>query len=157
MRQDVVVLGAGLAGLTAARQLARADGRLVQLGGEVVAPFHTAYHELVDELGLTIVPAFPSLPGEETFVLADRERLVGDGFPFFEDDDRRSYEQVEKAFAGWLTKWIPTTPGRTRAPASSIPCRSRAGCARRAPRPQWCGRASWSPTRSRLHGAHRHG
>ncbi len=62
----MVVVGAGLAGLTAARGLAKggadvvvleararpggrveqtelADGRLVQLGGEVVAPFHTAY------------------------------------------------------------------------------------------------------------------
>ena len=64
MRHDVVVPGAGLAGLTTARELAKggadvvvlearnrpggrveqttlADGRLVQLGGEVVAPFHT--------------------------------------------------------------------------------------------------------------------
>ena len=85
MRHDVVVLGAGLAGLTAARELAKggadvvvlearnrpggrveqttlADGRLVQLGGEVVAPVHTAYTELVGELGLTLVPAFPTCP-----------------------------------------------------------------------------------------------
>ena len=74
---DVLVLGAGLAGLAAARDLARGgadvtvlearervggrveqlridDGRPVQLGGEVVGPFHTSYLELVDELGLTL-------------------------------------------------------------------------------------------------------
>ena len=79
----MVVLGAGLAGLSAARDLARAgvdvvalearnrpggrveqtqlaDGRLVQLGGEVVGPFHEAYCGLVEELGLTLVPSFPS-------------------------------------------------------------------------------------------------
>ena len=129
----MVVLGAGLAGLTAARGLARAgtdvvvleargrpggrveqtelaDGRLVQLGGEVVAPFHTAYTRLVEELGLTIVPGFPSLPGEETFVLADRDRLVGEGFPFFGDEDRRSYEQVEGAFRRLAQEVDPDNP-----------------------------------------------
>ena len=133
MRHDVVVLGAGLAGLTAGRELARAgtdvvvleargrpggrveqtqlaDGRLVQLGGEVVAPFHTAYTRLVEELGLTLVPAFPSLPGEETFVLADRERMVGEGFPFFDDEDRRSYEAVEGAFRELARSVDPEDP-----------------------------------------------
>jgi monoamine oxidase len=120
VRCDVAVLGAGLAGLTAARELARggadvvvlearnrpggrveqtdlADGRLVQLGGEVVAPFHTAYTELVGELGLTLVPAFPDLPGEDTWLLVDG-RHVGADHPWFDDVDRRSYEQVEHAF-----------------------------------------------------------
>ena len=133
MRYDIVVIGAGLAGLTAARRLAKggtdvvvleargrpggrveqtelADGRLVQLGGEVVAPFHTAYTRLVEELGLTIVPGFPSLPGEETFVLADRDRLVGEGFPFFGDEDRRSYEQVEGAFRRLAQEVDPDDP-----------------------------------------------
>ena len=133
MRHDVVVLGAGLAGLTAARGLARAgtdvvvleargrpggrveqtelgDGRLVQLGGEVVAPFHTAYTALVEDLDLTIVPAFPSLPGEETFVLADRDRLVGEGFPFFDDSDRHSYEHVEGEFRKLAQSVDPDDP-----------------------------------------------
>ncbi|MGH2913631.1 MAG: flavin monoamine oxidase family protein [Solirubrobacteraceae bacterium] len=117
MRHDVVVLGAGLAGLSAARDLMRGDadvvvleararaggrvqqtttpdGRLVQLGGEVVAPFHTAYCELVAELGLTLVPSFPDLPGEDTWVLADRT-VVGEWLP---DADRASYEHAEREF-----------------------------------------------------------
>ncbi len=66
MKCDVVVAGAGLAGLSAARDLMNhgtdvvvlearnrpggrveqttlADGRIVQLGGEVIGPFHHAY------------------------------------------------------------------------------------------------------------------
>ena len=66
MKSDVVVVGAGLAGLSAARDLMNggtdvlvlearnrpggrveqttlADGRIVQLGGEVIGPFHEAY------------------------------------------------------------------------------------------------------------------
>ena len=83
MRCDVVVAGAGLAGLSAARdpmnqgtdvivlearnrpggrveQTTLADGRIVQLGGEVMGPFHHADLQLVDEVGL--IPSFPNCP-----------------------------------------------------------------------------------------------
>ena len=90
---DVIILGAGLAGLSAARDLLAAgadvralaargrvggraeqttlaDGRIVQLGGEVVGPSHTAHTQLVGELGLTFVPAFAGLPGDDVWALA---------------------------------------------------------------------------------------
>src|SRR5665809_36470 len=93
MAHDVVVVGAGLAGLSDARDLVAGgadvvvleargrpggrveqtqlpDGRLVQLGGELTGSFQTAYHRLVEELGLTLESSFPSLPGEDTYVLA---------------------------------------------------------------------------------------
>lgn len=39
----------------------------MQLGGGVIGAFHTAYRGLVGELGLTIEPAFPSIPGDDTY------------------------------------------------------------------------------------------
>ena len=113
MKSDVVVVGAGLAGLSAARDLMNdgtdvvvlearnrpggrveqttlADGRIVQLGGEVIGPFQRRLCRLVEELGLTIVPPFPSCPGEDTWVLADG-RYVGDDFPWMSDADRASF------------------------------------------------------------------
>jgi monoamine oxidase len=127
-----VVVGAGLAGLSAARDLAAGgadvvvleargrpggrveqtqmpDGRLVQLGGEVVGPFQTAYHGLVEELGLTIEPAFPSVPGEDTYVLAEG-RFVGDGFPWMTDEDRASYAAVEEEFRALTRTVDPDDP-----------------------------------------------
>ena len=54
------------------------DGRLVQLGGELVGEFHTAYRGLVDELGLTLEPAFAEhCAGEDIYVLAEGARRRG--------------------------------------------------------------------------------
>ena len=129
---DVIVLGAGLAGLSAARDLAAsgvdvrvleargrvggrveqtelADGRLVQLGGEVVGPSHTAYSRLVDELGLTLVPAFAGLPGDDVWVLADG-RVSGEGIAWFSDDDRRSYDAAERSFGDLVRTVDPENP-----------------------------------------------
>ena len=127
---DVVVLGAGLAGLAAARDLvaggadvlvleARArvggrveqvtleDGRLVQLGGEVIGNSHTAYQQLVAELGLTLVPSYVAEPGELTFVLHDGIH-VGDSPSWFAPGDHHSMRRVEDEFAA------PRSIGRPR-------------------------------------------
>jgi monoamine oxidase len=132
MKCDVIVAGAGLAGLSAARDLMNqgtdvivlearnrpggrveqttlADGRIVQLGGEVIGPFHRAYVQLVEELGLTIVPSFPQLPGEDTWVLADG-RYVGDGFPWMSDADRQSYAALNEEFGRLAATVDPDDP-----------------------------------------------
>ena len=132
MNHDVIVLGAGLAGLSCARDLVRGgadvlvvearhrvggrveqtalpDGRLVQLGGEVVGPVHTGYADLVAELGLTLVPSFPQLPGEETWVLAG-QTVIGDGYPWLTDADRASYQKAEAEFAALTATVDPDDP-----------------------------------------------
>lgn len=129
---DVIVIGAGLAGLSAARDLSRAgvdvlvieargraggrveqvalpDGRLVQLGGEVIGTFHTAYRELAVELGLTVVPSFTESAGSDTWLLNDG-RVHGDQFSWMTDADRKSYEQVEKVLAGLAASVDPADP-----------------------------------------------
>jgi monoamine oxidase len=132
MGVDVIVLGAGLAGLSAARDLLGAgadvlvleardrvggrvtqtrlpDGRLVQLGGEVVGPGHTAYARLVDELGLTLEPAFTSVAGEDTWALVDGV-VVGDPQHWLGPDDMASYERVESRFAALARTVDPRDP-----------------------------------------------
>src|SRR5215208_6931071 len=132
MRCDVVVAGAGLASLSAARDLINhgtavvvlearnrpggrveqttlADGRLVQLGGEVVGPFQKAYYGLVEELGLTLVPSFPQLPGEDTSVMTDG-RYVGDDFAWMSDADRAGYDAASDAFGKLAATVDPDDP-----------------------------------------------
>jgi monoamine oxidase len=132
MGLDVVVLGAGLAGLSAARDLQRAgadvlvleardrvggrvtqtrlsDGRLVQLGGEVVGPGHTGYAQLVDELGLTLEPAFTAVAGEDTWALVDGV-FVGGPESWLGADDMASYERVESRFAALARTVDPRDP-----------------------------------------------
>jgi monoamine oxidase len=131
-RHDVVVVGAGLAGLSAALDLKAGgadvvvleardrpggrvvqtqmpDGRLVQLGGEVTGAFQTAYRGLVEELGLTLESAFPSIPGEDTYMLAEG-RFVGNDFPWMTDEDRASYAKVEQAFRELVKTVEPDDP-----------------------------------------------
>jgi len=132
VKSDVVVVGAGLAGLSAARDLMNGgtdvvvlearnrpggrveqttlpDGRIVQLGGEVIGPFHEAYLGLAEELGLTIVPSFPQLPGADTWVLADG-RFVGDDFPWMDDTDRASFSTLSDEFGALARGVDPDDP-----------------------------------------------
>jgi monoamine oxidase len=118
---DSIVIGAGLAGLSAARDLSAAgadvlvleararaggrveqtttaDGRLVQLGGEVIADFHTSYRQLVAELGLTIVPSFTDIAGDSTWLMRDGV-FHGEDMPWMSDKDRAVYDRIDKTFA----------------------------------------------------------
>jgi putrescine oxidase len=132
MSYDLVVLGAGLAGLSAARDLVRGgadvlvlearsrvggrveqvtldDGRIVQLGGEVIGDSHTAYRQLVHELGLTLVPSYVAEPGELTYVLHEGT-FVGDTPSWFSDTDHRSMAHVEREFAALAATVDPADP-----------------------------------------------
>lgn len=120
MHVDAVVVGAGLAGLAAARDLRRAgvdvhvveardraggrvaqkvlpDGRTVQLGGEVVGASHTAYAALVAELGLTLEPAFTAIAGEATWALNDGVS-IGALDAWMSPNDLAAYRQAEEQF-----------------------------------------------------------
>ncbi|GBG38345.1 flavin monoamine oxidase family protein [Mycobacterium montefiorense] len=132
MSYDVAVLGAGLSGLSAARDLMKAgadvivleargrvggrveqitldDGRIVQLGGEVVGTGHTAYQKLVAELGLTLIPSYVAEPGELTYVLDD-QTYIGDEPTWFSNDDQRSMREVKHEFAALAATVDPDDP-----------------------------------------------
>jgi monoamine oxidase len=119
VRRDVIVLGAGLAGLSAARDLAAGgadvlvveardrpggrveqavldDGRVVQLGGEVVGSFHTAYLGLAAELGLETERSYVAEPGAMSWDL-DEGPGQGEWPPFFTPADVVDAERVQAA------------------------------------------------------------
>ena len=129
---DVLVLGAGLAGLAAARDLAAGgadvtvleardrvggrveqvrggDGRPVQLGGEVVGLVHTAYLALVEELGLTLEPSYTAATGDTTFSLFG-QLSRGDAWPFATAAERADYERVERLFGELVATVDPDDP-----------------------------------------------
>ncbi len=169
MSHDVVVLGAGLAGLAAARDLDRGgadvlvlearprvggrveqvtleDGRLVQLGGEVIGNAHTAYQQLVAELGLTLVPSYVAEPGELTFVLHDGIH-VGDTPTLVRAPGPRQHARGRgRVRPPRGHRSTPTTPGRTLTRAAWTGRRCTSGWWRSA-RPPTCG-APWRPASS---------
>jgi monoamine oxidase len=132
VKHDVIVLGAGLAGLAAARDLAGAgvdvlvleardrvggrveqahtpDGRVVQLGGEVVGAAHTAYLGLVAELGLTLIPSYVAEPGE--MVRATPESVhAGDPPAWFGPGDEALHERITAEFTALARTVDPDDP-----------------------------------------------
>jgi monoamine oxidase len=130
---DVIVVGAGLAGLAAARDLARGgadvvvleardrvggrveqvavdEGRPVQLGGELVGRGHAAYLGLVEELGLTLTTTYTAVAGATTYDLVEGVERSEDGFPFATPDERADYERVERLFGALVATVDPDDP-----------------------------------------------
>lgn len=130
---DVVVLGAGLAGLSAARDLAAGgadvlvlegrdrvggrveqvsvdDGRPVQLGGEMIGTAHSAYLGLVEELGLTLASTYTAVAGATTYDLVDGVLRSEDGFPFATPEQRADFERVERLFGELAATVDPDDP-----------------------------------------------
>ncbi|MGW7366432.1 flavin monoamine oxidase family protein [Streptomyces sp. NPDC054841] len=132
MNRDVIVLGAGLAGLAAARDLAAGgadvlvleardrvggrveqttlpDGRLVQLGGEVVGRAHTAYLALAEELGLTLVPSYVAEPG--SMARATPEGIsAGDPPHWFGPGDDACHRRLTSTFTALAHDVAPDAP-----------------------------------------------
>jgi monoamine oxidase len=129
---DVLVIGAGLAGLAAARDLAAAgtdvvvleardrvggrveqlridDGRPIQLGGEVVGPFHTAYIALVEELGLTLQPSYTAVEGATTYDLLEGVERA-ESWPLHDPADQADYERVEREYGSLVSTVDPDDP-----------------------------------------------
>jgi monoamine oxidase len=126
---DVLVLGAGLAGLAAARDLAAAgadvlvleardrvggrveqldlpDGRRVQLGGELTGPFQRAYLGLAEELGLTIEPSYVDEDGEHTTLLHEGVRRG----EWLTARERAEADRVEREFCALAREVDPDDP-----------------------------------------------
>ena len=130
---DAVVLGAGLAGLAAARDLTRGgadvivleardrvggrveqvavdENRPVQLGGELVGRAHTAYLGLAEELGLSLASTYTAVPGATTYDLFEGVARSENGFPFAVEEQRRDYERVERLFGDLAATVDPDDP-----------------------------------------------
>jgi monoamine oxidase len=127
--RDVLVLGAGLAGLAAARDLRRGgadvlvleardrvggrvehvdlpDGRRVQLGGEVTGPFQWAYLGLAKELALTVEGSYVDEPGERTTALHEGVRRG----EWLTAAERAAADRLETAFCALAATVDPDDP-----------------------------------------------
>ncbi len=129
---DAVVLGAGLGGLSAAYDLTRGgadvvvleareraggrvgattlpDGRVVQLGGEVVGHAHTAYRALAAELGLELCASYVADPGQLTWGLVDGVH-IGDDAPWMTAAERADERRIAAEFAALAATVDPEDP-----------------------------------------------
>src|SRR5580692_4889695 len=86
-----------------------ADGRTVQAGGEVFGFGHTAYRELVSELGLAIAPSYVADPGEMSWGLVDGV-YVGDEPPWMTAEELADAVRVEQAFTALTSDIDPDDP-----------------------------------------------
>ena len=85
------------------------DGRVVQLGGELIGAFHTAYLGLAAELGLETEPSYVAEPGELSWDLAEGAGR-GEWPPFFDAADAADAERVEAECVALAATVDPADP-----------------------------------------------
>ncbi len=131
---DVVVVGAGLAGLSAARDLVLGgadvlvlearervggrveqvsvdDGRPVQLGGELIGQARTPRTSGSSRSsGSRSTSTYTAVAGATTYDLVDGVRRSEDGFPFDTPEERADYERVERLFGELVATVDPDDP-----------------------------------------------
>lgn len=91
-------------------QVPAADGgRPVQLGGELIGPIHTAYIELVDELGLSLQGTYTAMTGDTTYDLVEGV-FRSETFPFADAAERADYERVTRLFVELARTVDPADP-----------------------------------------------
>jgi monoamine oxidase len=129
---DILVLGAGLGGLSAAYDLARAgadvmvlearprvggrveqealpDGRRVELGGEVVGAAHVSYLGLAAELGMDIGPSYQAEQGQQAYDLLEGP-VIGDDW--LTDADRAGIDGFDRELRRIAADLDPDDPWR---------------------------------------------
>ncbi|MCA4133197.1 NAD(P)/FAD-dependent oxidoreductase [Arthrobacter sp. M4] len=131
LERDVVIVGAGPSGLTAARQLTKAglsvavleardrvggrtwtdsvDGAMLEIGGQWVSPDQTALMGLLEQLGLGMYSRYRA--GESLYQGPDGRttRYTGDTFPVGEDT-RREMDRLVSILDELAAEIGPTEP-----------------------------------------------
>jgi monoamine oxidase len=132
-RAEVVVLGAGLSGLAAARDLTFAgtdvvvleassrpggrveratlpDGRSIEMGAEVVGRSHQAYLGLVDELGLEVEAGYAGLPGSPTWDLTGVGAVIAAELPVLNEVERADLDRINAELEALTASVDPDDP-----------------------------------------------
>ncbi|MBT2514902.1 NAD(P)/FAD-dependent oxidoreductase [Arthrobacter sp. ISL-30] len=131
LERDVVIVGAGPSGLTAARELKKAglsvavleardrvggrtwtdfiEGAMLEIGGQWVSPDQTALMELLDELGLELYSRYRE--GDSVYLGPDGNpiRYAGDTFPVT-DQTRAEMDKLVSILDGLAAEIGPTEP-----------------------------------------------
>ena len=92
------------------------DGRVLQMGGEIVGTVHHGYLELAAELGLTIVPSYTDEPGMYGYDMLEGAHL---GEDWLTEADLASFARLDEELLK-MDRWIRSHTRETFGPVRSV-------------------------------------